>query len=399
MKKIFLIFVFLLAIFLGIDHAQAQENDKITIHLFYGDGCPHCANEEAFLEQLILGDDSYELKKYEVWHNSENLKLMQEVGNRLNAKVSGVPFTVIGERYVSGYLSDDTTGAEILDLIRCHRETGCEDAVEAVIDRDGSDNQLDVEKKNKIPENISLPIIGEINIKNYSLGGLAVVLGVLDGFNPCAMWVLLFLITLLMNMKNKKRMWILGSVFIVSSAVVYFLFMGAWLNLLIFLGMIVWVRYLVGLVALGGGIYNVREFFVNKNATCKVSNTDKGKNVAEGLKKYVYEKNFWLAIGGIIILAFSVNLIEAVCSAGIPVIFTQILTLSDLPTWKYYLYILIYIFFFMIDDLIVFVIAMVTLRLTGITIKYTRFSHIVGGILMLIIGVLMIFKPSWLMFG
>jgi hypothetical protein len=149
----------------------------------------------------------------------------------------------------------------------------------------------------------------------------------------------------------------------------------------------------------GGGVYNLREYFINKESGCKVTGDEKRQRVFEKLKAITQKQQFWLALGGIIILAGAVNLVELICSAGLPVVFTQILALSNLAKWQYYLYMLLYIFIFMLDDLIVFIVAMVTLKMTGITTKYTRLSHLIGGILMLIIGLLLIFKPEWLMFG
>ena len=113
----------------------------------------------------------------------------------------------------------------------------------------------------------------------------------------------------------------------------------------------------------------------------------------------VEKKRLWLALSGIILLAFTVNLVELLCSAGFPAIYTQILTLNHLAIWQYYGYLLLYIFFFMLDDLAIFIIAMLTLHLTGISTKYSRWSNLIGGILMVIIGLLLIFKHQWLMFG
>ncbi len=168
------------------------------------------------------------------------------------------------------------------------------------------------------------------------------------------MWVLIFLISMLLGMKDRKRMWILGTAFIISSAFVYFLFMAAWLNLFLFLGFLIWIRIIVGLFATGVGIYNIREFFINKNAECKVTGNEKRRKTLEKIKGITQRKELLIALFGIILLAFAVNLIEAICSAGLPAIYTQILSLSNLPLWQYYLYILLYLFIFMIDDLIVF---------------------------------------------
>jgi hypothetical protein len=111
------------------------------------------------------------------------------------------------------------------------------------------------------------------------------------------------------------------------------------------------------------------------------------------------EQRFWVALVGIVALAFAVNLVELICSAGIPAIYTQVLTMSDLPAWQYYAYLALYILVFMLDDLVVFVIAMKTLEVTGVAGSYSRVSHLVGGVVLLAIGTLLLFKPGWLMFG
>ena len=199
-------------------------------------------------------------------------------------------------------------------------------------------------------------------------------------------------------MKNRKRMWILGIAFIVSSAFVYFLFLAAWLNLFIFLGLVIWVRVIIALVALVAGAINLKEYIENKSG-CKIMGDEKRQKFFEKLKSVTSKKNFILALGGIILLAFAVNLVELICSAGLPAIYTKILSMYQLPTWQYYLYLIFYIFVFMIDDLFVFFTAMVTLQAVGIQSKYTKTSHLIGGIIMLIIGLLMLFKPDILMFG
>jgi len=130
-----------------------------------------------------------------------------------------------------------------------------------------------------------------------------------------------------------------------------------------------------------------------------VADEKKKKKIVQKMKEIVKKDSFWLALGGIIILAASVNLIELVCSAGLPVVFTQVLAMSNLSQWQYLLYMLLYIFIYMLDDIIIFVAAMMTLKVTAKTNKYTHYSHLIGGILMIIIGILLLFKPAWLMFG
>ena len=402
-KKLAKILLVLLFAALFIKPVFAQEK-QVNVYFFWGEACPHCAREELFLEELEKKYPEVKVHDFEVWNNSDNRKLLIEAGKRLNVNVSSIPFTVIGEKSISGWLNEETTGASIEEAIQCALRDGCRDVVGEILalqqpkpHEEGC--ECEEEEKSAVPTKINLPIIGEINTKNISLPLLAIIMGGLDGFNPCAMWTLLFLISLLLGMKDKKKRWILGTAFIVVSAFVYFLFMAAWLNLLLFVGFIVWVRILIGLLALGGGGYNLREFFVNKNSSCKVTGGKKRQAVFEKLKNITHNKQFLLALGGIILLAFAVNLVELICSAGLPVIFTQILTLSNLPDWQRYAYMLLYIFIFMADDLFIFFTAMLTLEMTGISTKYSRASHLIGGVIMVIIGIILIFKPELLMFG
>jgi len=399
--KIFLFSIAVVLIFSAIP-ALAQNDSSLTdkevdIYFFWAHGCPHCNDEKPFLEKLEQKYSNLEVHSFEVTGNKENADLLKKVGKELNASVSGVPFTAVGDHYFSGWYDEQTTGAAIEEAIQCALQNGCYDTVGNLISPTASGSKYQDEKK--MPEKINLPIIGEIETRDFSLPVLTVLIAGLDGFNPCAMWVLLFLISLLLGMEDKKRMWILGTAFIVSSAFVYFLFMSAWLNLFLFLGFVLWVRVVIGLVALVAGGYNLKEYFTNKAGVCKVTSGKKRQKVFEKLKNIIYEKQFWLALGGIVILAFAVNLVELICSAGLPAVYTQILALTPMAKWQYYAYLLLYIFIFMLDDLLVFFVAMTTLQITGMTTKYTRVSHLIGGILMLVMGILLLFKPEWLMFG
>ena len=394
LKKILFVLL-VISIFLPVQNVLAQDSaaDPINIYFFWGEGCPHCEKEKPFLETLEEKYPEVKVHDFEVWRSAENRDLLIEAGKKLGADVSGVPFTVIGDKYTIGYYNDATTGREIENAVKYCLANECADLIAQ------KDNQGQTENKNETEKIISVPFLGEINAMDFSLPALTIVLGALDGFNPCAMWTLLFLISLLLGMQDRKKMWVLGSAFIIASASVYFVFMAAWLNLILFIGLVVWVRIIVGLIALLGGGYNLKEYFASPVAVCKVTGTEKRQKILEKLKGITHQKSFYLALGGIILLAFAVNLIELVCSAGLPAVYTQILALSNLAKWQYYLYILLYIFVFMLDDLFIFFMAMATLQMTGITTKYSRISHLIGGILMLIIGLLLIFKPELLMFG
>ncbi|MBM3284031.1 hypothetical protein FJY90_07380 [Candidatus Gottesmanbacteria bacterium] len=394
-KLFFTILITLVLSFIIIKPITAQEND-VTIHFFWARGCPHCAKEEVFLQKLTEKYHSLTIKDYEVTSSQENALLLKRIGKELNADVSGVPFTVIGKNYVAGYYDDATTGKEIEEKVSCAIREGCIDLISNLKQKPDIEAE---EPTSIIPSSLNVPIFGSITTQNLSLPAFTFVIALLDGFNPCAMWVLLFLISLLLGMHNRLKMFILGFSFIFASALVYFLFLSAWLNIFLFLGFIAWIRIAIGFVALGVGGLNIKEYLANKSGGCKVTGDKKRRKIFERLKGITQNKQFIVALFGIILLAFAVNLVELVCSAGLPAVYTKVLTMSILPTWQYYLYLIFYILIFMLDDLIIFITAMVTLQAVGIQSKYSRFSHLVGGILMFIIGILLLFKPELLMFG
>ena len=246
---------------------------------------------------------------------------------------------------------------------------------------------------------IKVPSLGKLNLKKVSLGSAAIVIGLIDGFNPCAMWILLFLISVLIGMKNRKRMWVIGLTFLVTSALVYTLIMLSWVQIAVKITTVIWVRNIIAVVALIGAIINIRSYIKSrKDSGCEVVNDAKRKNIFNRIKKFTSEKSFLLAILGVIGLAISVNLVELACSAGLPLVFTELLALNNVSSSMRIIYTCIYILFFLLDDLIVFFIAMFTMKVTGISSKYNKYSHLLGGIIMLIVGILLIFKPEWLMF-
>ena len=261
------------------------------------------------------------------------------------------------------------------------------------------DKVCTIEKSNTKIYNV--PILGNIDSKSVSLPLLSIVLGLVDGFNPCAMWILVFLISMLIGMKDKKRLIILGSCFILTSGIIYLLFMVSWLNLAMFLSKIVLIRMFIAIVSICLGVYNIYRYLKIINSDddigCDVTNTKQRKTIIDNIKKIVKEKSFIISLIGIILLACSVNILELLCSLGLPVIFTEILSFNKLNGFEYGLYMIIYILCFLLDDIIIFFIAIKTLKIKGISNKYTKYSHLIGGLIMLILGLLMIFAPSILM--
>jgi len=385
----------LLAAFSANAHAQA-DTAAVTVYLFWADGCPHCSRAIGYLETWSAQGDSPPIRYLELTREADNRRVFSIITEHFGIEHPGVPLTVIGERFFQGFSDDGTSGEAIKTAAADCLRSACNDIVHPLLT--GSEGLQASARPPAVPKVLKLPIFGEVSIAHVSLPVLTVMLGAIDGFNPCAMWTLIFLISLLIGLKDRFRMWVLGSVFIIASAAVYYLFMAAWLNLLLFLGMLLWIRLLIGVLALAGGSYYLRDYFTNPEAVCKVTNSASRQRVFAGLRTLAGERRFLLAITGIVLLAFLVNLVELICSAGIPAVYTQILVLSALPSWQYHAYLGLYILVFMSDDLLIFFVAMKTLQLTGLTGTYARHAQAVGGAVLLVVGLLLIFKPEWLTF-
>jgi len=395
MKKLIFIILFLSLIFSSFNFAFVYpvgyvaaatdsfgaQNEKLEIYFFYSSICPHCVKEKEFLQELKEKYPEIEIKEYEIVYNSENQKLLSEFYQKYQVpeKEKGyVPVTFTSTKYFIGF--NEQIAQEIESCIR-----------ECLIG------------EKPILQKIRLPIFGEIDVSKMSLPALTVIFGVLDGLNPCAMWVLIFLLTLLINTRSRKRMWLIAGTFILASGIIYFLILSAWLKLFLLISYVNLTRILIGILALGVGIWQIKNFITFHPGVCKVlglsSRIEQKLKLKERAEKIATSPLTFGIIGGLIVLALGVNLVEFFCSSGFPAIYTRILALNTVGKLSYHLYLLLYTFVFMLDDLIIFSLAIITLSKIGFTEKYNYWATLIGGLLMLILGILLIFQPELLIFG
>lgn len=404
MKKIAKLMFIIISIIFISTNVNAKETDNLTLYVFKGDGCPHCKAEMDYLDTIKDKYTNLEIKEYEVWYDDDNASLLTKVESYFNIKRSGVPTTIIGNTVIQGYQNESSTGKKIERAINFYEENDYKDIVKEIKDGTAikntrkSDKFQEEETKLDKETSVKAPIVGNVNLKDVSLLTSAIILGLIDGFNPCAMWILLFLISALIGMKDRKRMWTLGLTFLITSGLVYMLIMLSWISIAVKITTIVWIRNIIAIIALIGAILNLKSYIKSKNSGCEIVDSKKRKNIFSKIKKFTSEKSFILAFFGIIGLAISVNLVELACSAGLPLIFTELLAINNVSGFIKFIYIGIYIIFFLIDDIIVFTISMYTMKATGISTKYGKYSHLIGGLIMLLIGLLLIIKPEWLMF-
>lgn len=353
---------------------------RLEVHFFYHPACVQCKQQKSFNRELMGRYPSVQF----IYHNvttPEGSTLFVQYAERLGIPLSElvVPATFFGEYHFIGFSSAQTTGKEI------------ERALEAYIT-----GQAATTREKTVPTRVSVPIIGDINVVDYSLPTLAVVLGLADGFNPCAMWALGYLISLVIGMNDRKRIWILVGSFVFASGVLYFLFMTAWLNAFLLIGYVRPLTLIIGLVAIGVGANNIQVYIKTKGAlTCDITSTRTKEKTKDRIKRLVTSPITVTTIFGILALAFVVNSIEFACSSAIPAIFTQVLALKQLPALKYYAYILLYDAFFMLDDLIIFGLAAFAVSSTLGT-RYAKLNKLVGGAVLLALGLGLTFMPGML---
>ncbi len=367
--------LFLIGIALLINTRDAAQGSGY-VQFFFHPQCPHCREQKPFNE--ILMKEYPDIKwAYHDTSNPEEAALLAKLAKERGITNIGIPATFVGDYYKIGFVSAETTGKEIRAALVAYL---------------GGKN-ASVEKKET---SIILPFLGNIDVMNYSLPALAVILGLIDGFNPCAMWVLVYLISLVMSLKDRKSIWLIVGSFVFASGVLYFLFMTAWLNAFLLIGYFRPLTVLIGLFAVYMGVTNLREFIESKGKVeCKVGNAKSKKKTIDRMKSIVFAPLTLATIAGIIALAFVINSIEFVCSSAIPAIFTQVLALSKLSPFQYYGYILLYDLFFMLDDLIIFSLAAFAVN-SSFGERYAKYCKIVGALLLLALGIVMAFAPNLL---
>jgi len=387
MKKLILTILALFLVLGSADFSLAQ--DKVIVNFFFSDICPHCAKEKIFLKSLEEKYPDIEFKNYGV-AEKEGIDFLKEMYVQYDVPSEDqgwVPITFIKDRYFLSF--DDEVALEIESYILELIENGSQ-----------SEPSPDNRK-------IVLPIIGEISFENMSPMVLAIVLGALDGFNACAMIALGFLLTVLVSTGIRERVFLIGGTFILVSGIVYFLFISAWLNLFLALEQIKYITLIVGVIIIAFSVFMLKDYF--HNVICKVCEVDpeKEKSIFVRFEKKLFMRmqeisqaktSLPLMLLGVAVVAIGINMVELVCSFGFPLVFTKMLTTFNLSTSSYYFYLLVYILLYMFDDFIIFSLAIWTLRITQVSEKYLKAIKLISGIVLLILGLMILFKPELLMF-
>lgn len=392
-RLVLFIFTFLIMLtcsLFTINKASASATYNVKVYVFTQEGCSKCAGLKEYFK-------NYEKENVDIIY-FEKANVAGSTANNIITKVrevyqidrDGYPLTIIGGKFVLGY--SDQRVKEIEQKIEYYQTKEHVNVISKIIQ--GAEIQNEWIEPDKEYE---IPFIGKVKPTEVSLFLLSVVVGFADGLNPCGMWVLLFIISLLIPTQDKKKMWILGGGFILTSGIFYFLMMMSWIKIVEgFAGNKIFL-IISGVIALAAGGWNLYKYIksrINNEEGCDVTSADQKRKISKKVKKVVNEGNIFLALFGVISVTLLVNLFELACSAGWPYIFTTILAQNELSFGAELFYILIYVLFFLIDDIIIFAIAVFTLRIKAVSNKLTKYSHLIGGLLMILFGILLIFFPD-----
>ncbi|HSK01677.1 MAG TPA: glutaredoxin family protein [Kofleriaceae bacterium] len=349
----------------------APPREAPVLEVFTRAGCSHCARAGVYLDELQARRPEVRVIVSDVGADPAARARLRELAERHGALLA-VPAFVVGDRMLVGFDAADTTGRTI-------------------------ERWLD-EQRGAL-DTVDLPGFGEVRVRDLGLPAFSIVLGLVDGFNPCAMWVLLFLLSLLVHLRSRRRMALIGGTFVVVSGVVYYLFMTAWLGMFLVLGVSRWLEAALGLIAFVIGAIHVKDFIApHHGPSLSIPARAKPKLYAR-MRRIVYAENVTGALAMTATLAAVVNLVELLCTAGLPALFTQILAAHGLSWWEHHAYMALYVLAYMLDDAAMLTIAVITLSHRKVQERAGRVLKLVSGAVMIALGALLLARPDWLRFG
>lgn len=343
-----------------------------VLHVYVSQGCPHCAAAEAYLDELQRRQPSWELRLHRLESDPEALAELRAISGRAGIRTPGVPTFVIGGTVLVGFDGPDGVGRQLQKLMRQQHQQQRADGL------------------------IRAGPLGQLSATRLGLPLFTLALGLLDGFNPCAMWVLLFLLSLLVHWRDRRRLALVAGTFVLVSGVVYYAFMAAWLNVFLVLGLSRQIQLLLGAVALVIGAVNLRDAGrPGERFTLAIPESAKPGLYAR-MRSVMQNQGLAPALLGVALLALMVNLIELLCTAGLPALYTAVLSQQALPAWGRYSYLGLYILGYVFDDALMVGAAVWALGNRRLSESTGRRLKLLSGVVMLSLGLLLLLRPGWL---
>ncbi|MBN2047829.1 MAG: hypothetical protein JW750_08315, partial [Anaerolineaceae bacterium] len=379
----------------------ASGDAAVTIYFFWGDGCPHCEKEWEFFRSWLPDHPEVRLMDYETWYVPENQDLFNEMAAAYGFKPQGVPTTFIGDQYFVGF--NESIQQQIISTVQYYLDQGAypdpmarlAPAVEeepVVAETEEASNPLI-----KSNTELDIPLIGTVDLSDYSLFVSTLVIAVVDGFNPCSLWVLSMLIALSLHTGSRKKVLLIGAVFLTVTALVYAIFIAGLFSVMSIVSYVGWIQVVVSLVAITFALINIKDYFWYKEGVSLTIADEKKPGIFKKMRAVVNAADsFWGTIGATIVLAVGVSLVEFSCTAGLPMVWTSLLNTQGVTVVTFLLLLLVYMVIYQLDELIIFIPAVMTLKSSKFEEKQGRLLKLIGGVLMLCLAFVLLINPSWM---
>lgn len=364
------------------------------LEVFVRSGCPHCEAAKAFLADLQRVRPELRIVFHDIARDRNALARLDRLAQARSIPVVGVPAFYVNGELLIGYQDDQTTGARLLAMLTPSPTPPTADSFAAC--RPAKTHCTATDPHTREEDSVLFPWVGRISAAELGLPLFTLAIGLLDGFNPCAMWVLLFLLSLLVTLRNRFAMALIAGTFVLVSGVINFAFMAAWLNIFLLIGLSHTVQMMLGTLAIGIGAVNVKDFFAFRRGFSLTIPDSAKPGLYARIRRIVQAEHRTGALIGAVILAGLVNIVELLCTAGFPALYTHVLSTYQLPTWHYYAYLGLYNLAYMADDALMVTLAVVTLGRRKLEEREGRWLKLTSGAVMIALGLLLIVKPGLL---
>ncbi|MBU5638417.1 hypothetical protein KOM00_16955 [Geomonas sp. Red69] len=369
--------VLLLVLFcVPCDCRPAGASSGATLYYFWGEGCPHCAQAKPFLQELQRKHPELKVETREVLKHRENIPLLMRMAKERGREATGVPVFIIGPHYFSGF--SEQTPAQLENAVRESLQHPSRPPLPP-----------------RVAERVTVPVVGELDPRQ-SLPVFTFVIAALDSFNPCAFFVLFFLLSLLIHARSRRRMLLIGGVFVFVSGVLYFLFLAAWLNLFLVAGTLPAVTTAAGVLALLIGLINVKDFFLFRQGVTLSIPEGKKPRLFARMRLLLKVESLPSLLAGTGVLAVAANSYELLCTAGFPMVFTRALTLHRLTATGYYSYLALYCLVYVVPLAAIVLLFTVTLGGRKLSEWQGRVLKLVSGLMMLGLAGVLLVRPALL---
>jgi glutaredoxin len=378
-----------------IQETNAINTQPVDIEVYVRTGCPHCEKAEAFLEYLKRENPNLNILIHDLASEPTQLERLQKLAEQQGETSLRVPAFRIGEQLIIGYSDETTTGHLIRNALTTQQPSNPHSNLKSCEANQKTTCKTGTTHTDENPQVFQLDLLGyTITLDQVGLPLFTLTMGLLDGFNPCSLWVLLLMISLLAPMKERFRMFAIAGSFILVEGIAYFIFMTAWLNLFLFIGLSRISEIIIASIALLAGAINLKDFcFFGRGVSLSIPESAKPGIYAK-MRSVLSAQNLTAAIIGAVTLAVLVQFVELMCTSGFPALFTRILTLKNLDKVNYYGYLLLYNVAYMFDDFIILTLGIITLSQKRLQESEGRWLKLISGLVMVGLGIYLLLIPG-----